>query len=163
MKCSLGISNFLLEICSLSPFIVFLYSFALITQDGEGNGNPLQYSCLEHPVGGRAWWVLSTGLHRVGHDRSDLVVAAGGSHSKAFLFLLAIFWSSAFRWIYLSLSPLPFTSLLFSAICKAPSDNCPGLLSFRWDQPLQVPFLAQRGCFWHVYWRTGGHLTFRPC
>ena len=49
MKCSLGISNFLLEICSLSPFIVFLYSFALITQDREGNGNPLQYSCLEHP------------------------------------------------------------------------------------------------------------------
>ena len=22
---------------------------------GEGNGTPLQYSCLEHPMGGRAW------------------------------------------------------------------------------------------------------------
>ena len=22
---------------------------------GEGNGNPLQYSCLENPVGGGAW------------------------------------------------------------------------------------------------------------
>ena len=22
---------------------------------GEGNGNPLQYSCLENPMGGRAW------------------------------------------------------------------------------------------------------------
>ena len=22
---------------------------------GEGNGNPLQYSCLENPVDGRAW------------------------------------------------------------------------------------------------------------
>ena len=30
---------------------------------------------------------------------------------------------SAFNWVYLSLSPLPFTSLLFSAICKAYSDN----------------------------------------
>ena len=25
---------------------------------GEGNGNPLQYSCLENPMDGGAWWVL---------------------------------------------------------------------------------------------------------
>jgi len=25
---------------------------------GEGNGNPLQYSCLENPVDRGAWWVL---------------------------------------------------------------------------------------------------------
>ena len=23
---------------------------------GEGNGNPLQYSCLENPLDGGAWW-----------------------------------------------------------------------------------------------------------
>ena len=23
---------------------------------GEGNGNPLQYSCLENPMVGGAWW-----------------------------------------------------------------------------------------------------------
>ena len=23
---------------------------------GEGNGTPLQYSCLENPMEGRAWW-----------------------------------------------------------------------------------------------------------
>ena len=23
---------------------------------GEGNGNPLQYSCLENPMNGEAWW-----------------------------------------------------------------------------------------------------------
>ena len=23
---------------------------------GEGNGNPLQYSCLENPTDGGAWW-----------------------------------------------------------------------------------------------------------
>ena len=34
MKCSLGISNFLEEICSLSHSIVFLYFFALITEEG---------------------------------------------------------------------------------------------------------------------------------
>src|SRR5574338_275793 len=34
MKCSLGISNFLEEISSLSHYIVFLYFFALITEEG---------------------------------------------------------------------------------------------------------------------------------
>ena len=37
------------------------------------------------------------------------------SLKKAFLSHLAILWNSAFKWVYLSFSPLPFTSLLFSA------------------------------------------------
>ena len=96
---------------------------------GEGNGNPLQYSCLENPMDGGAWWaavhgvakswtrlsdftftfhlhtleremathssvlawripgmaepggLLSVGLHRVGHDWSDLAAAAAMSLS----------------------------------------------------------------------------------
>ena len=27
-----------------------------VTKTGEGNGNPLQDSCLENPVDGGAWW-----------------------------------------------------------------------------------------------------------
>ena len=38
---------------------------------------------------------------------------------KAFFSLLAILWNSVFKWEYLSFSPLLFTSLLFTAICKA--------------------------------------------
>ena len=34
MKCSLGISNFLEEISILSHPVVFLYFFALITEEG---------------------------------------------------------------------------------------------------------------------------------
>ena len=41
------------------------------------------------------------------------------SFKKVFLSPLAILWNSVRRWIYLSLSPLPF-SFLFSAICKPP-------------------------------------------
>ena len=33
---------------------------------GEGNGNPLQYSCLENPRDGGAWW---------GHTESDMTEA----------------------------------------------------------------------------------------
>jgi len=29
---------------------------------GEGNGNPLQYSCLENPVDGRAWQAIVHGV-----------------------------------------------------------------------------------------------------
>ena len=29
---------------------------------GEGNGNPLQYSCLENPMGGGAWWATVHGV-----------------------------------------------------------------------------------------------------
>ena len=25
---------------------------------GEGNGNPLQYSCLENPMDGGTWWAI---------------------------------------------------------------------------------------------------------
>ena len=29
---------------------------------GEGNGNPLQYSCLENPISGGAWWATVHGV-----------------------------------------------------------------------------------------------------
>ena len=35
---------------------------------GEGNGNPLQYSCLENPMDRGAWWAAVHGVTRVGHD-----------------------------------------------------------------------------------------------
>ena len=46
-----------------------------------------------------------------------------GSLRKAFKSLLAIVWISAFKCVYYSFSPLLFTSLLFTAICKASSDS----------------------------------------
>ena len=42
---------------------------------------------------------------------------------KVVLSLLAILWNFAFKWVYLSFSPLPVASLLFSATCKVASDN----------------------------------------
>ena len=32
------------------------------SKDGEGNGNPLQYSCLENPMDGGAWWAAVHGV-----------------------------------------------------------------------------------------------------
>ena len=35
---------------------------------GEGNGNPLQYSCLENLTDRGAWWTTVSGVTRVRHD-----------------------------------------------------------------------------------------------
>ena len=37
---------------------------------GEGNGNPLQYSCLENPMDRGAWRATFHGVARVLHDRA---------------------------------------------------------------------------------------------
>ena len=58
------------------------------------------------------------------------------SMRKVFLSLLAILWNSAFSWIYISLYSLPFASLLFSAICKASSENHFASFSWGWSRPL---------------------------
>ena len=36
---------------------------------GEGNGTPLQYSCLENPMDGGAWWAT---VHGVAKSRTRL-------------------------------------------------------------------------------------------
>src|SRR5574340_1191158 len=81
MKCSLGIPNFLEEISSLSHSIVFLYFFALITEEG---------------------------------------------------FLISPCYSLEIcvQMVISFLSPLLFASLLFTAICKASSDNHFAFLHF---------------------------------
>ena len=49
---------------------------------GEGNGNPLQCSCLENPGDGEPGRLPAMGSHRVGHDWSDLAAAAATWEAK---------------------------------------------------------------------------------
>ena len=42
---------------------------SLFMRVGEGNGNPLQYSCLENPVDGGTWWAT---VHGVAKSRTRL-------------------------------------------------------------------------------------------
>ena len=37
----------------------------------EGNGTPLQYSCLENPMDGRAWWAAVQGVAKSRTRLSD--------------------------------------------------------------------------------------------
>ena len=36
---------------------------------GEGNGNPLQYSCLENPMVRAAWWATA---HKIAESQTQL-------------------------------------------------------------------------------------------
>ena len=38
---------------------------------GEGNGNPLQYSCLENPTNRGAWWAIDHGVTKSQTRLSD--------------------------------------------------------------------------------------------
>ena len=44
-------------------------SFCLSREDGEGNDTPLQYSGLENPMDGGAWWAA---VYRVAQSRTQL-------------------------------------------------------------------------------------------
>ena len=49
---------------------------------GEGNGNPLQCSCLENPRDGGAWWAAFYGVAQSWTRLSDLAAAAEHFHGS---------------------------------------------------------------------------------
>ena len=46
-------------------------SFSCSISFREGNGNPLQYSCLENPMDGGAWWAIVHGVAKSQTRLSD--------------------------------------------------------------------------------------------
>ena len=55
----IGCSPWGREESDTTEWLHFHFSLSCI---GEGNGNPLQYSCLENPRDGRAWWAAVYGV-----------------------------------------------------------------------------------------------------
>ena len=56
-------------VSSTIPTCQFLARAIDPTPFGEGSGNPLQYSCLENPMDGGAWWAA---VHEVTGSRTQL-------------------------------------------------------------------------------------------
>ena len=56
----------------------------LVSHTGEGNGNSLQYSCLENPRDGRAWWAA---IYGVAQSRTRLKRLSSSSSSVAYTVL----------------------------------------------------------------------------
>ena len=49
------------------------FYFSLFTSLGEGNGTPLQYSRLENPMDGGAWWAAVHGVAKGRTRLSDFI------------------------------------------------------------------------------------------
>ena len=49
---------------------------------GEGNGDPLQYSCLENPTDGGAWWTAVCGVAE--SDTTEAAATAAVTTRPAF-------------------------------------------------------------------------------
>ena len=61
-------------------FITRLLFGVTLFLSGEGNGTPLQYSCLENPMDGGAWWAA---VHGVARSRTWLSDFTFTFHSHA--------------------------------------------------------------------------------
>ena len=60
---------------------------------GEGNGNLLQYSCLENPTHRGAWWAIDMELQRVGHN-----LATKPPHLSSVQFSHSVVSDSLLQW-----------------------------------------------------------------
>ena len=54
---------------------------------GEGNGNPLWYSCLENPMDGRAWWAAVHGVAKTQTRLSNFTSLEGKLRIRVTLLL----------------------------------------------------------------------------
>ena len=52
-----------------SDFLTRMFWLSIYFPRGEGNGTPLQYSCLENPMDGGAWWAA---VHWVARSQTRL-------------------------------------------------------------------------------------------
>ena len=59
----------------------------LIIVLGEGNGNPLQYSCLENPMGRGTWWAT---FHRITKSQTAL---SDSTHTHTHTHNLILSWN----------------------------------------------------------------------
>ena len=74
---------------------------------GEGNGNPLQYSCLENPMDRGAWWATVHGVARGRQDLATKPPPPSGLGSQVWwrLFSHSLVWIRKPSWVTWHMSP----------------------------------------------------------
>ena len=75
---------------------------------GEGNGNPLQCSCLENPRDGGAWW---TAIYGVAQSRTRLKRLNSSPSTTGFIFLTPCLLRERFKAPISTQPPILFTLL----------------------------------------------------
>ena len=65
---------------SVGKVIILLFNMLSRFVIGEGNGTPLQYSCLENPMDGGAWWAAVHGVAKSQTWLSDFTLIFNFMH-----------------------------------------------------------------------------------
>ena len=112
--------------------------FLLLPFCGEGNGNPLQYSCLENPMDRGAWQTTVHGVARVVHNlvtkpRPSPPLSFGASYSPP---PLPPFATLAILQMYCALS---FTCLFLCAISSIRDTFSPSLCTLKLYSSFKTP------------------------
>ena len=112
----------------------FYFSLSCI---GEGNGNPLQCSCLKNPRDGRAWWAA---IYGVAQSRTQLTQLSSSSSSITLL----VFIYLRTRGLYLLAQFSSAQSLSHVRLCATPEMAAhralPSLGFFRQEHWSGLPF-----------------------
>ena len=64
---------YLCTFCEKTNFSLFFAFYCSKSIYGEGDGTPLQYSCLENPMDGGAWWAAVHGVTKSRTRLSDFI------------------------------------------------------------------------------------------
>ena len=139
-KLLIGISGMLrapaiIVVLSVSPFMVI--SICLIYW--EGNGNPLQYSCLENPVDRGAWL---DAVHGIAQSRAQLKQLSISIYIEVFLCWVAVGMHSHIDFLNINQClPLSLVTFLILVYFVCISIVTPGffLLSFAWNNVFLYP------------------------
>ena len=111
----------------LSDWLHFHFSLSCI---GEGNGNPLQCSCLENPRDGGAWWAAIYGV-----AQSPTWLKQLSSSSIPFLIKLKF----KLRYVYIKICAYSFhwipylRRMSLSRIIQLPNDTCSTFMTILLD------------------------------
>ena len=92
----------------LSDWLHFIFSLSYIR---EGNGNPLQCSCLENPRDGGAWWAA---IYGVAQSWTRLKWLSSSSSTSVFTARIFSLNLTAARWSRLKIRCFKLGGLLFS-------------------------------------------------
>ena len=121
---------------------------------GEGNGNPLQYSCLENPLDRGAWWLQFMELQRVGNNWVT-------KHSTSLPFFMALDVNTK----HVSSRLMGRWLRKVCGTCKAKLDWASSGFGTGWVHRGLKPFLGMKclaGEYFYL-WREGIYVQFLYC
>ena len=143
--------------------ILFLQLCSMLLCVGEGNGNPLQCSCLENPRDGGAWWAAVYGVAWIRTRLKRLSSSSSMQGLSSFVCVVASVFSNSLRpygpWPARLLCPWDSPGKNIEVVCHAllqgiflTQRSNPGFLSLLYSQAGSLPPVPHLILIFLGYW-----------